>query len=121
MVESQQAWLESLIYQSKILSHEQLQTQLGGVTAFAKAQGGIIFEYCASTEVNLFGGLGLTKGGQGERVERLWRDCKIAAIPGTPIVNIVNYRWFGRSFTRSGDASTNQDSEKEGCQDIKIR
>jgi alkylation response protein AidB-like acyl-CoA dehydrogenase len=30
----------------------------------------------------LFGGLGLTKGGQGERVERLWRDCKIAAIPG---------------------------------------
>lgn len=60
----------------------QLQTQLGGVTALAKAQGGIIFEFCASTAVNLFGGLGLTKGGQGERVERLWRDCKIAAIPG---------------------------------------
>ena len=56
--------------------------QLGGVTALAKAQGGIIFEHCASTAVNLFGGLGLTKGGQGERVERLWRDCKIAAIPG---------------------------------------
>jgi len=53
------------------------------VTALVKAQGGIIFEFCASTAVNLFGGLGLTKGGQGERVERLWRDCKIAAIPGS--------------------------------------
>jgi alkylation response protein AidB-like acyl-CoA dehydrogenase len=59
-----------------------MQTLLCGVTALIKAQGGIIFEFCASTAVNLFGGLGLTKGGQGERVERLWRDCKIAAIPG---------------------------------------
>jgi len=42
----------------------------------------LIFEHCASTAVNLLGGLGLTKGGQGERVERLWRDCKVAAIPG---------------------------------------
>ena len=50
----------------------------------AKAGGGIISEYCAWTAVNLFGGLGLTKGGQGERIERLSRDCRIAAIPGVP-------------------------------------
>lgn len=60
------------------------------MTALAKAQGGLIFEYCASTAVNLFGGLGLTKGGQGERVERLWRDCKIAVIPGLfPLPNHI--------------------------------
>jgi alkylation response protein AidB-like acyl-CoA dehydrogenase len=99
MIESQQAWLESLVYQSTVLSHDQvslpffrlmkLQSQLGGVTALAKAQGGIILEYAASTAVNLFGGLGLTKGGQGERVERVWRDCKVAAVPG------LSFRFHG--------------------------
>lgn len=28
------------------------------------------------------GGIGLTKGGRGERVERIWRDVKALTVPG---------------------------------------
>jgi alkylation response protein AidB-like acyl-CoA dehydrogenase len=28
------------------------------------------------------GGLGLTRGGRGERLERIWRDVKAITIPG---------------------------------------
>lgn len=90
------------------------------MTALVKAQGGIIFEFCASTAVNLFGGLGLTKGGQGERVERLWRDCKIAAIPGSSYLmrKRVNRRWFRGSPFGFGDETTIENSEEERCKDL---
>lgn len=28
------------------------------------------------------GGIGLTRGGRGERVERIWRDVKAITVPG---------------------------------------
>ena len=40
-----------------------------------------IFEFWAFIEANLFDRLGLTKGRQRKRIERLWRDCKTAGIP----------------------------------------
>ncbi|BFZ59917.1 hypothetical protein YB2330_000939 [Saitoella coloradoensis] len=81
-IESQHAWIEQVVYQSMVMSKDQLNTELGGITALLKAQCSSTLEYCASQAVNIFGGLGVTIGGQGERVERLYRDCKIASIPG---------------------------------------
>lgn len=35
-----------------------------------------------SQAIQLLGGLGLTRGGRGERLERIWRDVKAITIPG---------------------------------------
>ncbi len=32
--------------------------------------------------IQILGGIGLTRGGRGERVERLWRDVKAISVPG---------------------------------------
>lgn len=76
-IEAQHSFLEMLVYQSMVLSKEVQDGKLGGLTALAKANGTSCLEFCASEAVNCFGGLGCTVGGRGERVERLFRDCKI--------------------------------------------
>lgn len=32
--------------------------------------------------IQILGGIGLTRGGRGERVERIWRDVKAISVPG---------------------------------------
>lgn len=32
--------------------------------------------------IQIMGGVGLTRGGRGERVERIWRDVKAITVPG---------------------------------------
>lgn len=56
--------------------------KLGGTTALLKAQSTITLEYVVSEAVMLFGGMGITKGGAGERVERIFREFKALSIPG---------------------------------------
>ncbi|KPI40902.1 Crotonobetainyl-CoA dehydrogenase [Cyphellophora attinorum] len=80
--EALQAWVESLIYQSSNMTSQQSDLLLAGQTAQLKAHAGIVLENVASSAVQLLGGLGLTKGGRGERIERIWRDLKGNAIPG---------------------------------------
>jgi acyl-CoA dehydrogenase len=53
-----------------ILSEEDANRELGGLTALAKAQVGRVLEVCASTALLLFDGNGYTKSGQGEIAER---------------------------------------------------
>lgn len=43
--------------------------ELGGLTAMAKAQAGIVLNECAQCAQLLFGGNGYTKSGQGELIE----------------------------------------------------
>lgn len=81
-IEAQHHLLESLVYQSTVLPKTVLDAKLGGLTALAKANGTQCLEFCTSEAVNCFGGLGTTVGGRGARVERLYRDAKIASIPG---------------------------------------
>jgi acyl-CoA dehydrogenase len=69
ILESHYAWVEGLVYQATQMSKEQANAELGGLTALAKAQAGIVLNECASTAVLLFGGNGYTKTGQGEVVE----------------------------------------------------
>ena len=71
MLESQWAWIEQFVYQMTKLSKAEADVELGGLTALAKAQAGIVLDECARCAVLLFGGNGYTRTGQGEIVERM--------------------------------------------------
>jgi len=80
-VESSHTWMESIAYQLCVLSREE-QFKLGGPIALMKAQSTQTFEFCAREAAQIFGGLAYTRGGQGEKVERLSREVRAYAIPG---------------------------------------
>ncbi|KAG0167792.1 hypothetical protein DFQ28_002891 [Apophysomyces sp. BC1034] len=80
--EATHAWLESVLYQIKTLPAKSQPELLGGPIALLKAQSTQTFEYCAREAAQIFGGLGYTRGGQGEKVERLYREVRAYAIPG---------------------------------------
>lgn len=81
-VEALGAWLESLIFQLQNLAPAQADFLLAGTTAQIKAHSGIVLEQVVREAVQMMGGLGLTRGGRGERVERIWRDVKAITVPG---------------------------------------
>jgi alkylation response protein AidB-like acyl-CoA dehydrogenase len=80
-VEATCAWLESITYQITTMSHLEQAKRLGGPMALLKAQATTTFEYCAREASQIFGGLAYTRGGQGEKVERLYREVRAYAIP----------------------------------------
>ncbi|OAL44491.1 acyl-CoA dehydrogenase [Pyrenochaeta sp. DS3sAY3a] len=80
--EALQAWLESLIFQLEKLSTAEATLILAGTTAQLKAHSGIVLEYVVREAIQIMGGIGLTRGGRGERVERIWRDVKAITVPG---------------------------------------
>lgn len=41
-----------------------------------------MLEHVVREAVQILGGIGLTRGGRGERVERIWRDVKAITVPG---------------------------------------
>lgn len=55
---------------------------MAGTTAQVKAHGGIVLEHVVREAIQIMGGIGLTRGGRGERVERIWRDVKAITVPG---------------------------------------
>jgi len=81
-VESTHAWLENLTYQMQTMHHMEATMKLGGSTALLKVQCTKVFEYCAREAAQIFGGLSYTRGGQGEKVERLSREVRAMAVPG---------------------------------------
>ncbi|GAB7339075.1 hypothetical protein MBLNU457_5731t1 [Dothideomycetes sp. NU457] len=81
-LEAQWAWVESFVYQMCNLSKTEADVELGGLTAAAKAQAGIVLNECAQCAVLLFGGNGYTRSGQGEIAERLSREAFGNRIPG---------------------------------------
>ncbi|KAL0077398.1 putative acyl-CoA dehydrogenase [Phycomyces blakesleeanus] len=81
-VEATHAWLESVLYQIKTLPVKEQPELLAGPIALLKAQSTQTFEFCAREAAQIFGGLAYTRGGQGEKVERLYREVRAYAIPG---------------------------------------
>lgn len=81
-VEAQQAWIESIVYANQNLSHAEANERLGGLTALLKAHISITLELAAREAVQVLGGIAHTRGGLGERIERIRRDVKGVAIPG---------------------------------------
>ncbi|KAJ3119584.1 hypothetical protein HK098_005320 [Nowakowskiella sp. JEL0407] len=81
-IEATHAWMESLIYQTTRMEHTHQMLKLGGPIALLKAQSTQTFEYCAREAAQIFGGLSYSRGGVGEKVERLYREVRAYAIPG---------------------------------------
>ncbi|CAK7563385.1 MAG: hypothetical protein SEPTF4163_001253 [Sporothrix epigloea] len=81
-IEASYNWLENLIYQCDTMSETEAMLRLGGAIASLKAQSTITFEFCAREASQIFGGLSYSRGGQGGKVERLYRDVRAYAIPG---------------------------------------
>ncbi|GAA6002561.1 hypothetical protein JCM10207_001183 [Rhodosporidiobolus poonsookiae] len=81
-VEATHAWLEAVVYQSTQFDADELSLRGGGTVALLKAQATETFEYCAREAAQIFGGLAYSRGGQGEKIERLYRDVKAYSIPG---------------------------------------
>lgn len=69
LLESQQSWIESFVYSMVQLTKAEADVKLGGLTALAKANAGIVVNECAQCAVLLFGGAGYTKSGQGDIAE----------------------------------------------------
>jgi len=82
LLESQWAWVEQFVYQMSKLPKATADVELGGLTALAKAQTGIVLDECARCAQLLFGGNGYTKSGQGELIERIYREVPGIRIPG---------------------------------------
>lgn len=79
MLESQWAWVEQFVYQMTKLKKVEADVELGGLTALAKAQAGIVLDECARCAVLLFGGNGFTTTGQGEIAESMSFTFRIAS------------------------------------------
>merc|ERR1719263_1340426 len=82
MTEATHHWLEWITYQMNSMSKMEASLKLGGQTALLKVQCTKVFEYCARESAQIFGGLSYSRGGQGEKVERLNREVRAMAIPG---------------------------------------
>ena len=77
MLEAQWAWTESFVYAMVKLPKKEADVELGGLTAAAKAQAGVVLMECAQCAVLLFGGNGYTRTGKGEIAEskfEVWRE-----------------------------------------------
>ncbi|KAI9150443.1 Acyl-CoA dehydrogenase apdG [Paramyrothecium foliicola] len=82
LLESQSAWVESFVYQLSKMTKDAADKELGGLTALCKANAGMVLDECSRCAVLLFGGNGYTRTGQGELVEKIYRDVPGARIPG---------------------------------------
>merc|ERR1719389_740714 len=74
--------MEVVAFQMNSMHKMESTMKLGGSTALLKVQCTKVFEYCAREAAQIFGGLSYTRGGQGERVERLNREVRAMAVPG---------------------------------------
>jgi len=81
-IEASYNWLENCIYQCEEMGEKEAMLRLGGAIAGLKAQATTTFEFCAREASQIFGGLSYSRGGQGGKIERLYRDVRAYAIPG---------------------------------------
>lgn len=64
---------------------------MGGVTALLKVEGGIVGKYVANEYVKIMGGLGVTRTGQGARVEAFFRSMPGLIVPGGPEDVLIDF------------------------------
>ena len=81
-IEASYNWLENVVFQCQRMGDTEAMLRLGGPIAGLKAQSTVTFEFCAREAAQIFGGLSYSRGGQGGKVERLYRDVRAYAIPG---------------------------------------
>lgn len=79
-IESSHALIEFVTYQFKHMTHSEAQSKLGGITGLLKSQCTETFEFCTREASQIFGGLSYTKGGQGGKIERLFRESRVFTV-----------------------------------------
>jgi len=82
LIEATYAWLENITYQMCTMSKTESVNKLGGPMALLKVQATQTFEFCAREAFQIFGGLAYTRGGQGQKIERLYREVRAYALGG---------------------------------------
>src|SRR5579859_7079489 len=75
-IEANHNWLENVVYQACKMNEMEFMLGLGGPIAGLKAIATKTFEFCAREATQIFGGLAYSRGGQGEKVERLYREVR---------------------------------------------
>jgi acyl-CoA dehydrogenase len=107
-LESLQSWIYEFVYQLNHLSKAEADEKLGGPTAALKAKAGMVFKDCAETAVLVFGGNGYTRTGQGELVEKIYRDVMGARIPGgsEDVMLDLSIRQLVKNFQKAGGKSS---------------
>jgi len=78
-VESTHAWLEQAAYQMNQNVDPRI---IGGTMALLKVHCTQVLEFCAREASQILGGVSCIRGGIGAKVERTYRDVRIAAIGG---------------------------------------
>ncbi|KAJ9605125.1 hypothetical protein H2200_010515 [Cladophialophora chaetospira] len=81
-IEASYNWLENIVYQCEKMGETESMLRLGGAIAGLKAQATTTFEFCTKEAAQVFGGLAYSRGGQGGKIERLYRDTLAYKIPG---------------------------------------
>jgi acyl-CoA dehydrogenase len=90
-LEALSAWVDQLVYtmdqarrgqDGSVPGVPSPRSDLGGLLALAKARAGMVLDECARCAVLLFGGNGYTRTGQGELVEKIYREVPAARVPG---------------------------------------
>jgi len=81
-IECCHAMLEQVTYQMDTMDKQEAMIKLGGTTALLKAHSTKTLEYCAREAAQIFGGASYVRGGQGEKIERIYREVRAFAIPG---------------------------------------
>lgn len=82
LVESHQAWLESITYQMCNMTYSEQAKHLAGPIGLLKSSATRAAHDIADHAVNIFGGRGLTQSGMGKIVEGFHRGYKFDAILG---------------------------------------
>eukprot|EP01128_Nolandella_sp_AFSM9_P000623 TRINITY_DN10775_c0_g1_i1.p1 TRINITY_DN10775_c0_g1~~TRINITY_DN10775_c0_g1_i1.p1 ORF type:complete len:565 (+),score=87.08 TRINITY_DN10775_c0_g1_i1:68-1762(+) len=81
-IESCQSWMESVVFQLTQMSTTESRQKLGGPIALLKVQATETLEMCVRESGQVLGGLSYTKGGIGERIERLSREWRVYTVGG---------------------------------------
>jgi len=79
-IEATHAYTEQVVYQMIKMEPEESTKKLGGIFSLLKVQATKQFEYCAREASQIFGGLSYTKGGQGGKIERLFREARVFSV-----------------------------------------
>ena len=82
LVESCQAWLDSITYQMDVMSPMEANTQLAGPIALLKYQCTRMMLFVHDQAAQIFGGRAITRTGMGRLIEDFNRSVKYAAILG---------------------------------------
>lgn len=84
-VTSTYALIESLVQlanQSRLQGVDEASSPVGGLCALAKVNAARALELAVRESQQILGALGYTRGGPGERIERISRDVRVLVIGG---------------------------------------